>query len=80
MTKIEEKMKSIVGDDYWDWYLEMFDDVIAENPGINIVDAHLEAHEILVGYMEAELSGLEGMAKEMRRDDKINDILGSNKA
>jgi len=75
MTK--EQIKELVGDDYWDWYEEILQEIIDENPGIHYLQANKEALEILTEHMMNEVNGLQGMYVEMKREDKINDILRS---
>ena len=79
MTKIEEKMKSVVGDEYWDWFCEILDDINAENPGIDIVSANIKALETLNAYHQSEIDGLQSMSKQMKRDNKIDDLLNKKK-
>ena len=75
--EVLERMKSVVGDDYFDWYLEILDDVIANNPGIHYIQANIDALQTLTDYIQAEADGLFGMHVQMKREDKINKILGS---
>jgi len=77
--EVLERMKSVVGDDYFDWYLEILDDVIANNPGIHYIQANIEALETLTGYHQAEADGLNDMFKQMKREDKINEILNGKR-
>jgi hypothetical protein len=75
--EVLERMKSVVGDDYFDWYLEILDDVIANNPSIHYIKANIDALSTLNEHIQDEADGLKGMFVQMKREDKINDILRS---
>jgi hypothetical protein len=77
--EILERMKSVVGDDYFDWYLEILDEVIANNPGIHYIQANIDALSTLNGYIQAEADGLKGMFIQQKREDKINKLLNKKK-
>jgi hypothetical protein len=74
MTK--EQIKKLVGDDYWDWYEEILQEVIDENPVIHYLQANIEALKILTEHQINEINGMKGMYVEMKRENRINDILG----
>jgi len=77
--EVLERMKSVVGDDYFDWYLEILDEVIENNPGIHYIKANIDALQTLTDYIQAEADGLFGMHVQMKREDKINKLLNKKK-
>ena len=75
--EVLERMKSVVGDDYFDWYLEILDKVIANNPGIHYIKANIDALQTLTNHNQAAADNLKGILVQQKREDKINKILGS---